>query len=61
MEPIYLFDIQCVEQSIGSVYNCLTMRRGCVIESSHKYGSPVYNIKGYLPVKWKNKINSYIF
>merc|ERR1711937_814907 len=50
MEPVYLVDIQCPEQAMGGVYSCLNKRRGQVVEEIQRPGTPIYNVKAYLPV-----------
>jgi len=50
MEPVYLVEIQCPESSISGVYNVLNQRRGTIIEQSPRLGTPIFNLKGYLPV-----------
>jgi elongation factor 2 len=50
MEPVYLVEIQCPEQAIGGVYNVLNQKRGEVFESIQRPGTPIFNLKAYLPV-----------
>jgi len=50
MEPIYLVEIQCPEQAVGGVYSVLNRKRGQVVEENQRAGTPIYNIKAYLPV-----------
>lgn len=50
MEPVYLVEIQCPEQAIGGIYSCLNRRRGQVVEEMQKPGTPMFNVKAYLPV-----------
>ncbi len=50
MEPIYLVEIQCPENAVGGVYSVLNKRRGSIISEERSVGSPLYNIKAYLPV-----------
>ncbi|KAJ2493924.1 translation elongation factor 2 [Coemansia sp. RSA 2050] len=49
-EPIYLVEIQCPENAMGGIYGVLTRRRGHVFEEAQRPGTPLYNIKAYLPV-----------
>ena len=49
-EPIYLVEIQCPEQAMGGIYGVLNARRGHVFFQEQKIGTPLYNIKAYLPV-----------
>jgi len=50
MEPVYLVEIQCPENAIGGVYSVLNQKRGIVFEEVQRPGTPIYNIKAYLPV-----------
>ncbi len=50
MEPIYLVEVQCPENAVGGVYSVLNKRHGSVISEDRSVGSPLYNIKAYLPV-----------
>lgn len=50
MEPVFLVEIQCPEQAMGGIYSCLNRRRGHVFEENQRPGTPLYNVKAYLPV-----------
>jgi elongation factor 2 len=50
MEPIYLVEIQCPEAALGGIHNTLNIKRGQVFEETPRPGTPMYNIKAYLPV-----------
>jgi elongation factor 2 len=50
LEPVYLVEIQCPESAIGGVYNVLNQKRGEVFESIQRPGTPIFNLKAYLPV-----------
>jgi len=50
LEPVYLVEIQTSENAIGGVYSTLSRKRGHVFFEEQKVGTPVYNIKAYLPV-----------
>jgi len=50
MEPLYLVEITCPQTVVGGVYSTLNQRRGIVIEESPREGTPLYNVKAYLPV-----------
>lgn len=50
LEPVYLVEIQAPEQALGGIYNVLNQRRGHVFEELQRPGTPLYNIKAYLPV-----------
>lgn len=49
-EPVFLVDIQCPENAIGGIYSCLNKRRGHVIAEEQRPGTPLYQVKAYLPV-----------
>jgi elongation factor 2 len=50
LEPIYLVEIQAPEQALGGIYSVVSTKRGMVIEETQRPGTPIYNIKAYLPV-----------
>eukprot|EP00899_Mesostigma_viride_P009973 jgi/Mesvir1/18978/Mv18943-RA.1 len=50
MEPVYLVEIQAPEQALGGIYSVLNQKRGMVIEEMQRVGTPIYNVKAYLPV-----------
>merc|ERR1712222_136771 len=50
MEPVYLVEIQVPEQAMGGIYGVLTRRRGHVFEENQRVGTPLFNVKAYLPV-----------
>ncbi|KXT17691.1 hypothetical protein AC579_9017 [Pseudocercospora musae] len=50
LEPVFLVEIQVPEQAMGGIYGVLTRRRGHVFEESQRPGTPLFNIKAYLPV-----------
>jgi len=50
MEPIYLVEIQAPDQALGGIYSVLNQKRGHVFEEMQRPGTPIYNIKAYLPV-----------
>jgi len=49
-EPVFLVEIQCPENAIGGIYSCLNKRRGHVISEEQRPGTPLYQVKSYLPV-----------
>jgi len=49
-EPIYLVEIQCPESVMGGIYGVLNRRRGQVFAEEQRPGTPMYNVKAYLPV-----------
>mmetsp|Transcript_12758 Transcript_12758/g.23768 ORF Transcript_12758/g.23768 Transcript_12758/m.23768 type:complete len:846 (+) Transcript_12758:35-2572(+) len=50
MEPVFSVDIQTVEHAMGGIYGVLTRRRGIIIGEENRPGTPIYNVKAYLPV-----------
>lgn len=50
MEPIFLVEIQCPQTAIGGIYGVMNRRRGQIIEEVQRVGTPLTNIKCYLPV-----------
>jgi elongation factor 2 len=50
MEPYYLVQITVSEDAKGGVYSTLNKRRGEIFEEENKEGTPLYNMKAYLPV-----------
>jgi len=50
LEPVYLVEVQCPENAIGGVYSTLSRKRGHVFYEEQKAGTPLYNVKAYLPV-----------
>merc|ERR1711957_442528 len=49
-EPIFLVEIQCPEDAVGGINQCLSTRRGIVIGEEPISGTPLVNMKAYLPV-----------
>merc|ERR1712216_733592 len=50
MEPVYLVEIQAPEPALGGIYSTLNQKRGQVFEEMQRPGTPMYNVKAYLPV-----------
>jgi elongation factor 2 len=50
MEPVFLVEITCPENAMGGIYGVLTRRRGHVFAEEQRPGTPLYQIKCYLPV-----------
>lgn len=50
LEPMFAVDIQTVEHAMGGIYGVLTRRRGVIIGEENRPGTPIYNVKAYLPV-----------
>ncbi|KAF6161843.1 hypothetical protein GIB67_001141 [Kingdonia uniflora] len=51
LEPVYLVEIQAPENALGGIYSVLNQKRGNVFEEMQRPGTPLYNIKAYLPVR----------
>lgn len=49
-EPIFLCEITAPLDAMGGVYQCLTQRRGVVIEEEQIQGTPLNLVKAHLPV-----------
>jgi elongation factor 2 len=50
LEPVYLVEIQCPQPALGGIYSVMNQKRGMVIEEIQRPGTPMYNVKAYLPV-----------
>jgi len=50
MEPMYIADITVPVDSTGGVYSTLSLRRGEIVEEIPKPGTPMTEIRAYLPV-----------
>ncbi|VYS57170.1 unnamed protein product [Arabidopsis thaliana] len=50
LEPVYMVEIQAPEGALGGIYSLLNQKRGHVFEEMQRPGTPLYNIKAYLPV-----------
>jgi len=50
VEPVFSVDIQTVESAMGGIYNVLTRRRGIIIGEENRPGTPIYNVRAYMPV-----------
>jgi elongation factor 2 len=50
LEPIFQVEIQCPENAVGGIYGVLNKRRGHVFEETQVVGTPMFNVKAYLPV-----------
>jgi len=49
-EPVFLVDIQCDNTCLSGVYNVLSQKKGVVLEALPRIGTPLYQVKAYLPV-----------
>ncbi|EKE41535.1 elongation factor 2, putative, partial [Entamoeba nuttalli P19] len=50
LEPMYLAEIQCPESAIGGIYTVMSRRRGKIISEEQRPGTPLFNVRAYLPV-----------
>jgi len=50
MEPIFLVEIQCPQAVVGGIYAVMNKRRGQIIEEQQRPGTPLTNVRAYLPV-----------
>jgi elongation factor 2 len=50
VEPMFQVDIQTFEHAMGGIYGVLTRRRGVIIGEENRPGTPIYNVRAYLPV-----------
>ena len=50
VEPIFLVEIQCPDDAVGGIYQCLSQRRGIISEEEPIAGTPLVNMKAFLPV-----------
>jgi len=50
MEPVFLCEIQCPQQAVGGIYAVMNKRRGQIVEEVQRPGTPMTNVKTYLPV-----------
>eukprot|EP00386_Alphamonas_edax_P013988 GDKI01043048.1.p2 GENE.GDKI01043048.1~~GDKI01043048.1.p2 ORF type:complete len:837 (-),score=376.08 GDKI01043048.1:439-2949(-) len=49
-EPVFLVDITCPQEAVGGIYGTLNQRRGHVFHEEQRPGTPLVEIKAYLPV-----------
>lgn len=49
-EPVFLVEIQTPDDAVGGIYQTLTQRRGIVIGEDPVMGTPLVQMKAYLPV-----------
>merc|ERR1712014_135675 len=49
-EPVFLVEITCPQEAMSGVYSCMNLRRGCVFEENPREGTPLIQVKAYLPV-----------
>ena len=49
-EPVYLCNISCPQDEMSGVYQCFSQRRGIVFNEESIQGTPLLEVKAYLPV-----------
>jgi elongation factor 2 len=49
-EPYFLVEITCPQEAMSGVYSCMNLRRGCIFEENPREGTPLLQVKAYLPV-----------
>ena len=49
-EPVFLCSISCPSDAMGGVYQCFNQRRGVVFQEDSVQGTPLLDVKAYLPV-----------
>merc|ERR1712000_577668 len=49
-EPMFLVEITCPQDAMSGVYSCMQPRRGQVFEENQREGTPLLQVKAYLPV-----------
>merc|ERR1712176_1465340 len=49
-EPVFLVEITCPQEAMSGVYNCMQPRRGQIFEENPREGTPLVQVKAYLPV-----------
>mmetsp|Transcript_9127 Transcript_9127/g.19839 ORF Transcript_9127/g.19839 Transcript_9127/m.19839 type:complete len:849 (-) Transcript_9127:295-2841(-) len=60
MEPVFMVEIQCPENAMGGVYSSINRKRGTVVEEQNRPGTPMYNVKAYLPVAESFGFNAFL-
>jgi len=49
-EPVYLVDIATPNDCMSGIYQCFNQRRGVIFQEESVLGTPLLNVKAYLPV-----------
>merc|ERR1712054_368725 len=49
-EPVFLVEITCPQEAMSGGYSCMNLRRGSVFEVNEREGTPLRQVKAYLPV-----------
>lgn len=49
-EPIFMVEVQVPDDCLGGIYKVLALKRGQVISEEQRPGTPMFTVKGYLPI-----------
>ena len=60
IEPLYLVEIQVPSSHTGTIYSCLSYKRGNIFSEEHMQGTPLITVKGHLPVLESFGFNEYV-
>ncbi|CAL8109316.1 unnamed protein product [Prunus armeniaca] len=58
LEPVYLVEIQAPEQTVSGIYGVLNQKRGHVFQEMQRPGTPLYNMKAYLPMMMSDPLEA---
>jgi elongation factor 2 len=58
LEPMYLVEITAPQTAMGGIYSVMNRRRGQIFEEMQRVGTPLVNVKAYMPVMESFKFNS---
>jgi len=50
LEPVFLVNITCPRNIVGTIYNLMAMKRGSVLDEGESMSGGIANMKTYLPV-----------
>jgi elongation factor 2 len=50
LEPYFLVEITTPQDAVSGIYSTLNMRRGVIFEENQKEGTPLVQVRAYLPV-----------
>lgn len=60
LEPVYLVDISTPNEVMNGIYQTFSQRRGLIFSEESVPGTPLLNIKGYLPVSESFGFNGHL-
>ncbi|CAL2263142.1 unnamed protein product [Prunus armeniaca] len=58
LEPVYLVEIEAPEQTVSGIYGVLNQKRGHVFQEIQRPGTPLYNMKAYLPMMMSDPLEA---